>query len=91
MPLHHPHCSRLLRIVVPIQTATLPGQVTESNAIASSQNLSVPDTSMLWLASAITVGLGSAVKIEKSRRRDLAARLTSSIITNVRADMITMA
>ncbi len=46
---------------------------------------------MLWLASATIVGLGSAVKTEKSRRRDLAARLTRSIITKVRADMITMA
>ena len=75
----------------PIQPATLPGHVTESNDVASSQSLSVPDTSMLWLASAMIVGLESAVKIEKSRRRDLAARLTRSIITNVRADIITIA
>ena len=46
---------------------------------------------MLWLASAITVGLGSAMKMEKSRKRDLAARLTENIMASVRADMTTIA
>ena len=53
--------------------------------------LQVPETVMLWLASAITVGLGRAVKIEKSRKRDLAARLTSTIMASVSTDMTTTA
>ena len=46
---------------------------------------------MLWLASAKIVGRGKAVKMEKSRSRDVAARLTKNIITNVKAIMMTMA
>ena len=46
---------------------------------------------MLWLASAITAGRGRAVNIEKSRRRDLAARLIRNIIRKLRASMIAIA
>ena len=46
---------------------------------------------MLWLASAKIVGRGNDVKMEKSRSRDVAARLTRNIITKVNAIMITMA
>lgn len=51
----------------------------------------LPVTLMLWLARAITVGLGRAVKMENSLRRDLAARLTRNIMRKLKAAMTAIA